>query len=120
MNQTGTFHFQPGTPRPLGATITNGGVNFSIFSHHEESMTLVLFHNDFLEPVAEQVLDPEKNRTGDIWHIHVDGVDERVQYAYRADGPYEPEKTGHMFNGETLLLDPYARAIAGTALCWGG
>ncbi len=33
-------------------------------------------------------------------------------YGYRIEGPYQPEE-GHRFNPHKLLLDPYARAIAG-------
>jgi glycogen operon protein len=33
-------------------------------------------------------------------------------YGYRIEGPYLPEE-GHRFNPHKLLLDPYARAIAG-------
>jgi len=52
------------------------------------------------------------NRTGDIWHIWVEGIQEGQLYGYRIDGPYEPSK-GHRFNRFKLLLDPYAKAITG-------
>jgi glycogen operon protein len=34
-------------------------------------------------------------------------------YGYRVRGPYEPQ-AGHRFNPAKLLIDPYAKAIAGT------
>ena len=37
-------------------------------------------------------------------------------YGYRVHGPYEPEH-GHRFNPNKLLLDPYARRLAGR-LVW--
>jgi len=37
-------------------------------------------------------------------------------YGYRVYGPYQPD-AGHRFNHNKLLLDPYARAHAGT-LTW--
>ena len=41
------------------------------------------------------------------------GLDiEDLEYGYRIDGPYEPEK-GHIFDKTKVLLDPYAKAVAG-------
>ena len=37
-------------------------------------------------------------------------------YGYRVHGPYEPEH-GHRFNANKLLLDPYAKRLAGP-LVW--
>jgi len=115
MDQASTFRTDPGSPLPLGATVTNDGVNFSIFSRHAVEITLVLFKGDRVEPVTELALDPEKNRTGDIWHIHVHGAHGGLHYAYRADGP---QGAGHRFQPKKLLLDPYARVITGTEQ-WG-
>ena len=53
------------------------------------------------------------NKTGDIWHIEVEGVGPGAYYLYRVDGPYEPHK-GHRFNPNKLLLDPYAKAVTGS------
>lgn len=39
------------------------------------------------------------------------------EYAYRVEGPYEPEK-GLIFNKDKYLLDPYAKAVTGQSL-WG-
>ncbi len=63
-------------------------------------------------PSYEFVLDPITNRTGDIWHIHLSGVQHGDLYLYRMDGPYQP-KQGHRFNRYKPLLDPYARALSG-------
>jgi glycogen operon protein len=89
------------------------GVNFSVFSRHAKFLTLVLFEKENIESVAEIPLDPEINRTGDIWHILVQGMDPSVRYGYRADGPFDPQGEGHWFNKESILLDPYARALEG-------
>ena len=59
----------------------------------------------------ERIALPE--RTGDIWHGHVAGIGAGQLYGYRVHGPYEPEH-GHRFNPNKLLLDPYARELAGT------
>jgi isoamylase len=52
------------------------------------------------------------NRTGDVWHVHVEGVGPGACYLYRVDGPYDPEE-GHRFNPNKLLLDPYVKAVTG-------
>ena len=56
-------------------------------------------------------LDPARNRTGDVWHVWVEGIRPGQLYAYRVDGPYQPEE-GHRFNFDKLLLDPFATAIS--------
>jgi len=97
----------PGFPSMLGANLFNGGVQFAIFSRHAESVTLVIFENNSSYEIS---LDPVYNKTGDIWHIWVEGLGEGTRYGYRMDGPFNPHK-GHRFNKNKLLLDPYARAI---------
>ena len=96
-----------GTPHALGATIDEHGTNFALFSAHAEKVELCLF--DASREVARIAL-PE--RTGDIWHGHVAGIGAGQLYGYRVHGPYEPEH-GHRFNPNKLLLDPYARQLAG-------
>jgi len=106
------FDIQPGSPMPLGATITPSGINFAIFSRHAEKVVLVLY-NRAGALLVEITLDPEHNKTGDIWHILLRTRKHDLQYCYRMSGPYDPRGEGHYFNEETLLLDPYARALAG-------
>lgn len=50
-----------------------------------------------------------RNRTGDVWHVWVEGIRHGQLYANRVDGPYQP-KAGHRFNFHKLLLDPFATA----------
>jgi isoamylase len=101
-----------GSPYPLGATITERGTNFCIFSANATSVELLLFDRcDQGEPSEIHVLDPERNRTYYYWHIQLPHVGHGQIYAYRMDGPYRPEE-GHRFNPHKLLLDPYANGIA--------
>ncbi len=58
------------------------------------------------------------NRTGDIWHIFVLGMESSLRYAYQADGPFDPEGKGHWFKKEHILLDPYAQPLEGVET-WG-
>ncbi len=102
-----------GYPLPLGTFFTPDGVRFSIFSRHAKSVTLVLFSGPGPDSEhTEIVLDPVKNKTGDIWHIAVRDLHEGQLYGYRIDGPYEPD-FGHRYNRNKLLVDPYARAVTG-------
>jgi glycogen operon protein len=57
-------------------------------------------------------MDPNLNKTGDVWHIEVPGMGPGAYYLYRVDGPYTPEQ-GHRFNPNKLVLDPYAKAVTG-------
>jgi hypothetical protein len=98
-----------GKPYPLGATLTDGGVNFSIFSAHAKAMHLLLFGNqDAIAANRVISLDPTLNRTGDYWHIEIPGIVPAQVYAYRADGTdtAPPERrTSMSMNGS--IGDPY-------------
>ena len=105
-----------GKPLPFGASVTEKGVNFSLFSRHATSIVLALFKNqDDSEPYFSYTLDPQKDRTGDIWHVFIEGLKPGTLYLYRADGPFAPEK-GHRFNKNIYLLDPYTKALTATSL----
>jgi len=105
---------QSGTPLPIGGPHQQGdGVNFVLFSRHATSVRLEFYqHPDDTSPTRVVDIDPASHRTGDIWHIWVRGIAVGQLYGYRIEGPYSPEE-GHRFNPHKLLLDPYARAIAG-------
>src|SRR5664280_1907223 len=101
-----------GSPLPLGTQEMGGGVNFAIFSRHGSRVRLELFnHPEDAAPARVIDLDSSRNRTGDVWHVWVEGIGPGQLYAYRVDGPYEPGK-GHRFNFNRLLLDPFATAIS--------
>lgn len=97
---------------PLGASESEGGVNFALFSRHASRVRLELFdqHAD-ATPARVVDFDSARNRTGDVWHVWVEGIRSGQLYAYRVDGPYQPEE-GHRFNFNKLLLDPFATAIS--------
>ncbi len=100
-----------GVPLPLGTNESGGGVNFALFSRHASRVRLELFaHPEDAKPARLIDFDPARNRTGDVWHVWVANIHPGQLYAYRVDGPYEPDK-GHRFNFNKLLLDPFATAI---------
>jgi isoamylase len=101
-----------GSPLPLGTHETGRGVNFAIFSRHATRVRLELFdHPEDAAPARIIDLESAHNRTGDVWHVWVEGIAPGQSYAYRVDGPYEPSE-GHRFNFNRLLLDPFATAIS--------
>ncbi len=101
----------PGKPYPRGAKWDGNGTNFSLFSEHATSVKLLLFDDENqTKPIDEIDI---KERTADSWHCYLPGIGPSQLYAYRVDGPYDP-KSGHRFNPNKLLLDPYAKSIAGT------
>ena len=102
----------PGRPYPLGATVMDGGVNFSVFSAHATSVQLLLFDRyDQPLPTHAITLNPQRNKTFYYWHALVRGVGDGQIYGYRVDGPYQPEE-GLRFTPSKVLLDPYARGVA--------
>jgi isoamylase len=101
-----------GVPLPLGTLESGGGVNFALFSRHASRVRLELFdHHADATPARVVDFDSARNRTGDVWHVWVKGIRPGQLYAYRVDGPYQPEE-GHRFNFYKLLLDPFATAIS--------
>ena len=94
----------------MGATVGEGGVNFSLFSRSATSVELLLFDRYEAQPVQTIRLDPHEHRTFNYWHAFVHGIGEGQLYAYRVDGPNAPAE-GHRFNPRKVLLDPYARGV---------
>jgi isoamylase len=101
-----------GVPLPLGTYARGEGVNFAFFSRHASRVRLELFDHPEDATAARVIdLDPARNRTGDVWHVWIEGIRPGQLYAYRVDGPYQP-KDGHRFNFNKLLIDPFATAIS--------
>jgi isoamylase len=99
----------PGKPFPLGATWDGTGVNFSLYSENATRVELCLYD-------ARGKRETERIRLGEqtafVWHGYVPGVQPGQLYGYRVHGPWEPQR-GLRFNPAKLLIDPYAKAIAG-------
>jgi isoamylase len=104
---------QAGRPYPLGATADISGVNFAVFSANAERIELCLFDPSGRRETARLEL-PEC--TDEVFHGYLPQGRPGQLYGFRAYGPYQPER-GHRFNPNKLLLDPYARQLAG-ALRW--
>lgn len=111
------FKLRAGKPFPFGASLMPNGINFSIFSSHATSCTLVLFEKGAARPMAE-IPFPDAFRIGHVYCMIVFDLDpEEIEYGYRMDGPFDPP-AGHRFDSSKILLDPYAKVVAGRDV-WG-
>jgi isoamylase len=95
----------PGVAQPYGVSIHEGGLNFAVYAGEAEQCILLLYRDGQVQRIE---LDPETNRTGDVWHICLTEA-APLEYAYEL-----------VVEGKTIgpLLDPYAPALASQAQ-WG-
>ncbi|HUK13811.1 MAG TPA: glycogen debranching protein GlgX, partial [Thermoanaerobaculaceae bacterium] len=97
---------------PLGATPAPGGVNFALLSRRATAVDLLLF--DGPGDDATRVI-PVTSCTRFVWHVFVPGLSAGQLYGYRVRGPFDPAH-GLRFAPAKLLVDPYAKALAGKAV----
>ncbi|KAM1292708.1 hypothetical protein PS1_020000 [Malus domestica] len=109
----------PGQAFPLGVSEVDSGINFAIFSQHATAVTLCLSLPEREKlggldgGMMELPLDPNVNKTGDIWHICIKDLPRsNVLYGYRMDGPRGWHQ-GHRFDSSIVLVDPYAKLVEG-------
>jgi len=108
------FRLSRGTALPFGATVTPDGINFAVFSKHATAVSLLLFSpdgNQSMKSAVEVPLDPRLNRTGQVWHVLVHGLDAPVHYGFRMQANASANGL-HQLNDTHILLDPYARAVS--------
>ncbi|KAL9228743.1 hypothetical protein vseg_004291 [Gypsophila vaccaria] len=124
MSESGKpLKFFPGQAFPLGVSVIDNGINFAIFSQHATSVALCLLLPDDVrqsdtwnDDMMEFKLNPKLNKTGDIWHMCVEGLPSSgVLYGYRMDGPQDWQQ-GHRFDSSFVLIDPYAKFVEGRRL----
>ena len=103
----------PADPRNLGATLTDGGTNFALWSEAADAVELCLFSE-----INGQLVETRfalAHRTGPIWHGYLAGVREGQRYGFRVYGPWKPEQ-GLRFNAAKLLIDPHAHHLDGEVI----
>ncbi len=112
LDEINGYKVRPGFYELNGARAIQCGVNFTIHSHYATGCELLLFRRGEEEPFAVLPF-PEQYRIGNVYSMIIfDITIDEFEYAYRFDGPYEPEK-GILFNKENIILDPYAKAVTG-------
>ena len=113
----GRYALGRGFSLPFGATEVPRGINFSVYSRHASSCTLVLFEPGVRRPVAE-IPFPREFRVGDVFAMTVFDLDPAtIEYGFRLDGPCVPRE-GHRFDATRVVLDPMARCVSGREV-WG-
>ncbi len=106
-----------GAPIPLGVTwvAKEEAYNFAIHSTHAESVSLLAYgHEDTNKPTFKYDLDYLRNKSGRIWHCRVrkEQLKGACYYMWSMAGPRTVGNPAwHTFDGQKVLLDPYAQAI---------
>lgn len=103
-----THDVTDGCPDIRGARLEHDGTNFAVWAPHANTVSVSLF-----DSAGDEVTSiPLPARTEGVWHGKVIGVGHGQAYGLRVDGPREPA-SGSRFDGEAVLLDPYAKAVIG-------
>ena len=101
-----------GRPWPLGSSLSELGVNFSVAAPGANRVELLLFESGEAASPCEVIdLEGDRHRSGDYWHVELPGLQAGCCYGYRVFGALAPG--GHGFHPGKVLLDPCARAIDG-------
>ncbi|HTO29265.1 MAG TPA: glycogen debranching protein GlgX, partial [Devosia sp.] len=90
----------------LGATVTEVGVNFAVYSETATKIWVSIYDEQDHETDRFE-LDVHQD------HIRaglVAGLTAGTRYGLRADGPYDPDQ-GYFFDPMKLLVDPYAKRL---------
>ncbi len=96
---------------PIGATVFQGGVNFSLYSRSATGVELVFFdREDDAHPSRVIPIDPAANRISHYWYTFVPDAKPGQLYGYRVEGPFDPA-AGMRFDPSKVLLDPYSRGV---------
>ncbi|APD05681.1 isoamylase 1, chloroplastic [Flavobacteriaceae bacterium UJ101] len=106
------YSIQKGESNPLGATLSDEGVNFCVFSPEAKCIELLLFSHEDDENPTVIALDSKKNKTFYYWHIFVEGLKKNQLYGYRVEGDLNTDR-GRRFDSSKVLTDPYGKAIVG-------
>ena len=108
---------EEGAPIPLGVTWMEAeqAYNFAIYSKHAAEVTLLLFRSeDATTPCCRFRLNYLKHKSGRIWHCRLprQALPDVCYYGWSITGPkVNGTPDWHAFDGEKVLLDPYAKAV---------
>jgi isoamylase len=101
-----------GSYLPTGATVSDAGVNFSVFSRHATGAELLLYEAaGSPEPFQVISLSAKTNRSFFFWHVFVEALPAGTHYTWRMFGPDDTATTGRRFNAKKELIDPWATAV---------
>ncbi len=101
-----------GTAYPLGSSVTERGVNFSVTAPAATELELLLFEDENDINPSETIKFSHENKSGDFWHIEIEGLKIGCLYAYRIKNHGE-DIGQNSSKCKKILLDPCTRAIVG-------
>lgn len=105
-SRSNLLQISPGKPFPFGASVVQDGVNFAIAAKDAQKLILCLFDEHAQDhPFKELELDPQVNKTGEVWHVLIKGLPPNFVYGYKVFSDPNSEASN-------LLLDPYAKIVA--------
>jgi glycogen debranching enzyme GlgX len=103
-----------GSPFPLGASFReNGWWNFAVYSPYGLTSLVI---GDYETGKDRELfsLDPDINRTGDIWHISIEAHEDTLLWGWGMD----PRITAQARSISPIVADPFARLLK-TGNHWG-
>jgi isoamylase len=113
MMMTSSYQASKGFYFPPGATVTEAGVNFAVFSRHATGAELLIYESATSpEPFQTFSLNPKTHRSFFFWHVCVEGLPPGIHYTWRMFGPNDTASTGFRFNPKKELIDPWAAAVS--------
>ncbi|MEO5805204.1 glycogen debranching protein GlgX [Devosia sp.] len=95
-----------GSIENLGATITEEGVNFAVYSETASALFVSIYDEQDKE-VERVEFDVHQDN---IHAVQLAGLGAGTRYGLRADGEYTPDQ-GLFFDPAKLLVDPYAKRL---------
>ena len=100
-----------GTPWPLGSSLTQRGVNFSVAAPEATEVELLIFQDGTSSSPSKVITLSQKHKSGDYWHVEVEGLKIGTLYGYRVLN--DKANNEKVFHPKQVLLDPSAREISG-------
>ncbi|WP_240230021.1 glycogen debranching protein GlgX [Devosia lacusdianchii] len=95
-----------GSIEHLGATVTEMGVNFAVYSESATNIWVSIFDEQDQETDRFELDVHRDNIRAGL----ISGLGGGTRYGLRADGPYDPDQ-GYFFDPMKLLVDPYAKRL---------
>ena len=92
--------------RDLGVRVGPYGGEIRVYSRNAQAMTLCIFDDADPNCIVKTVRMTKD--ADDVWSARTRRLGAGSRYALRVSGPDGP---GNMFDGDALLLDPYARGL---------
>ena len=105
--ETASRPLESASAAPLGSHYDGDGASFALFSSVADAIDLCLF-----DDAGAETRRGLEQGDGYVWQGYLPDARVGQRYGYRVHGPWDPS-SGSRCNPAKLLLDPYARAVAG-------